>query len=95
MQRFSHHPPGDSFTAQQVTPPGERITSSSRFRRIPEKVHPAAIDQLDYRRERQVFLLTDGKRSIAQIAGLLRIPPVEVAQAAKILLERGYIELCH
>jgi hypothetical protein len=90
---MQHHFPNDVPTFQHEASLNERINSSSRFRRVLEKVHPVAIDELDYRRERQVFLLTDGKRSIAQIAGLLRIPPVEVAQMTKMLLERGYIEL--
>ena len=71
----------------------EHITETTSFRRILAKVHPTNIEQLDYRRERQVYLLTNGKRTIGQIASLLSMPPVEVAQMMKRLLEMGYVEL--
>ncbi len=70
----------------------EHITETTRFRRILEKVHPTNIEQLDYRRERQVYLLTDGKRTIGQIASLLSMPPLDVTQMMKRLLEMGYVE---
>jgi Winged helix-turn-helix DNA-binding len=68
------------------------ISDLSRFRRIAAKVHSSYIEQLDYRRERQVYLLTNGKRTIAQIATLLAIPPLNVAYMMKRLLEQGYVE---
>jgi len=68
------------------------ITEQTRFRRILAKVNTVSIDQLDYRRERQVYLLTNGKRTIAQIASLLAIQPVEVAHIMKRLLEQEYVE---
>jgi len=71
----------------------ERITSTSRFRRLFEKVLTDAIEQLDYRRERQVYLLTNGQRTIGQIASLLGMHPVDVAYMMKQLLEMGYVEL--
>ena len=80
-----------SFVEQSLVQP-EHFTELSRFRRVLAKVHPTAIEQMDYRRERRVYLLTDGKRSMAQIASLLGISGVEVAQAMKWLLELGYVE---
>jgi hypothetical protein len=84
--------PNTSPTVRQDVFPNEHVTVSSCFRRVLGKVHPAAIEQLDERRERQVFFLTDGKRSIAQIARLLGMRPVDVAQIMKRLLETGYVE---
>ena len=68
------------------------ITEQTHFRRILARVNPTSIDQLDYRRERQVYLLTNGTRTIGQIASLLAIQPVEVAHMMKRLLEQGYVE---
>ena len=86
------HRSNSTQLAQDATSLSAHITALSRFRRVLEQVQPAALDQLDDRRERQVFLLTDGKRSIAQIASLLRIPQLEVAQLMNLLLARGYVE---
>jgi transposase-like protein len=80
------------FSVDQSFTQTERFTEFSRFRRLLAKVNTTAIEQLDYRRERQVYLLTDGKRSIAQIASLLGISPVEVAHMTKRLFELGYVE---
>jgi hypothetical protein len=79
--------PKFSVGVQQV-----QIAEQTRFRRILAKVNPASIDQLDYRRERQVYLLTNGTRTIAQIASLLAIPPLDVAYMMKRLLEQEYVE---
>ena len=68
------------------------FTEQTRFRRVLARVNPASIDQLDYRRERQVYLLTNGTRTIGQIASLLAMQPVEVAYMMKRLLEQGYVE---
>ena len=76
-----------SLMAQQ-----SRITEHTRFRRVLSRVNPASIEQLDYRRERQVYLLTNGTRTIGQIAHLLALPPVEVAHLMKRLLEQEYVE---
>ena len=89
---MQHHLPHQSMTAQHEAFLNEHVTELARFRRIPAKVSTENIEQLDYLRERQVYLLTDGKRSIAQIAFLLGISPVEVAHMARLLVERGYIE---
>ena len=85
--------PKRTLTDQQTYFLNEHITSTSRFHRLPEKVHTEAIEQLDYRRERQVYLLTNGQRTIGQIASLLAIHPVDVAQMMKQLLVMGYVEL--
>jgi hypothetical protein len=79
--------PWPSLVTQQ-----SRITEHTRFRRLPTLVTPAAIEQLDYRRERQVYLLTNGTRTIGQIARLLGMTPVEVAGMMKRLFEQGYVD---
>ena len=68
------------------------ITEHTCFRRIPALVTSAAIEQLDYRRERQAYLLTNGTRTIGQIARLLGMKPVEVAGMMKHLFEQGYVD---
>lgn len=90
---MQHHLPDTSRTVQHEAFLNERVTNLARFHRVSAKVHPAAIEQLDYRRERQVFFLTDGKRSIGQIATLLRMHPADVASMMKQLLALGYVEL--
>jgi len=85
--------PNRVLTGQQTNFLNEPITITSRFRRILEKVQTEAIEQLDYRRERQVYLLTNGQRTIGQIASLLGIHPVDIAHMMKQLLEKGYVEL--
>ncbi len=89
---MQQHLPKRTLTDQHTNFLNERITSVSLFHRLPEKVHPAAIEQLDYLRERQVYLLTNGQRTIGQIASLLGMPPVDVAQMMKQLLAMGYVE---
>ncbi len=68
------------------------MSELTHFRRNAAKVNSLYIEQLDYRRERQVYLLTNGKRTIGQIAGLLGIRPIEVAHMMKRLLEQEYVE---
>lgn len=68
------------------------ISEHTRFRRVPALVNPTSIEQLDYRRERQVYLLTNGTRTIGQIARLLGVAPVEVAGMMKHLFEQGYVD---
>ncbi len=89
MQR---RPPNRALTGQHTDVLHEHISENSLFHRILEKVHPDAIEQLDYRRERQVYLLTNGQRTIRQIASLLGIHPIDVAHMMKQLLEKGYVE---
>ena len=89
---MQHQLPNGSLTDQHEAFLNERVTTLSRFRRVLAKVHPDAIEQLDYPRERQVYLLTDGKRTIAQIASLLSMHPVDVAFIMKRLLEMEYVE---
>lgn len=79
--------PWPSLVMQQ-----NHITEHTCFHRVPALVTPAAIEQLDYRRERQVYLLTNGTRTIGQIARLLGVKPVEVAGMMKHLFERGYVD---
>jgi DNA-binding MarR family transcriptional regulator len=69
------------------------ITAQARFRRVLARVNIASIEQLDDRRERQVYLLTNGTRTIGQIAGLLGIASVEVGGMTKHLVEQGYVEI--
>ncbi len=76
----------------QEYPSAVPLSEQTRFRRVLARVNPASIEQLDYRRERQVYLLTNGTRTIGQIAGLLGIAPVEVARMMKRLIEQEYVE---
>lgn len=85
--------PKKTLTDQQTFFLNEPITITSRFHRLPEKVQSEAIEQLDERRERQVYLLTNGQRTIGQIASLLAIHPGDVARMMKQLLTMGYVEL--
>ncbi len=77
---------------QQGVAQWEGVTEEAVFRRLLARVHPSSIDQLDERHERQVYLLTNGTRSLGRIASLLGIAPVEVAYWMRQLLERGYVE---
>ena len=77
---------------KQAVDQWEGVTEEAVFRRVLTRVHPSSFDQLDERRERQVYLLTNGTRSLGRIASLLGISPVEVAYWMKQLLERGYVE---
>ena len=90
---MQHHLPQRTTTDPHANFLNERITSTSRFHRLSAKVHMEAIEQLDYRRERQVYLLTNGQRSIGQIASLLGMHPVDVAHMMSQLLVMGYVEL--
>ena len=44
------------------------------------------------RRERLVYMLLDGRRSVTEVARLLHLSEVQVAQAMVYLLKYGYIE---
>ena len=85
--------PEKALTGQHANFSNVPVSSTSRFHRLPEKVHTEAIERLDYRRERQVYLLTNGQRTIGQIASLLAMHPVDVAHMMKQLLAMGYVEL--
>ncbi len=76
----------------QEYPSALPLSEQTRFRRVLARVNPASIEQLDYRRERQVYLLTNGTRTIGQIGGLLGITSIEVARMMKRLVEQGYVE---
>lgn len=71
----------------------ERITKQTRFRRVPALVNPDSIELLDHRRERQVYLLTNGTRTILQIARLLAMSSIDVAYLMKRLVEQEYVEI--
>ncbi len=45
-----HFPNRASHTGQHTDLLNERLSESARFRRLPEKVHPDSIEQLDYLR---------------------------------------------
>ena len=93
VEIMRYQPPDGALTGQRTDVLHEHISETTRFRRLPEKVHPDAIEQLDYLRERQVYLLTNGQRTIGQIASLLRMPSVDIALMMKQLLAKGYVEL--
>ncbi len=44
------------------------------------------------RRERLVYILLDGRRSVTEVARLLHLSEVQVAQIMVYLLKYGYIE---
>lgn len=62
-------------------------------RRTPGKDRPNSHEQIENRRDRHVFLLVDGVRSIDEIAAILGLSAVEVALSLLRLFERGYIEM--
>ena len=78
--------------SEQQVAQWEGVTEEAVFRRVLARVHPSSIDQMDERHERQVYLLTNGTRSLGRIASLLGISPIEVAYWMKQLLQRGYVE---
>ncbi|WP_376797587.1 hypothetical protein [Thermogemmatispora sp.] len=61
------------------------------FRALPEAARPEIISQLD-RRERLVFLLLNGKRSLGEIARLVHRDEQDVACTVARLLRSGYVE---
>ena len=65
--------------------------ASTAFRVAPGLQTTALISQLS-RRERWVFLLLDGKRSVAQVARLTQRSELDVASTLAKLLHLGYIE---
>ncbi|HJT55399.1 MAG TPA: hypothetical protein VJ761_02800 [Ktedonobacteraceae bacterium] len=65
--------------------------ASTAFRVVPGFQATALASQLP-RRERWVFLLLDGKRSVAQVARLTQRSELDVASTLARFLHRGYIE---
>jgi hypothetical protein len=61
------------------------------FRALPEATRPEVIYRLD-RRERLVFLLLNGKRSLSEIARLVHRDEQDVACTVARLLRSGYVE---
>ncbi|MBX5449207.1 hypothetical protein [Thermogemmatispora sp.] len=83
--------PGLEHTAAaEATAPGE-LHSDVYFRALPEAARPEIISQLD-RRERLVFLLLNGKRSLGEIARLVHRDEQDVACTVARLLRHGYVE---
>ncbi|GER81678.1 hypothetical protein KTAU_03160 [Thermogemmatispora aurantia] len=67
------------------------LHSDVYFRALPEAARPEIISQLD-RRERLVFLLLNGKRSLSEIARLVHRDEQDVACTVARLLRSGYVE---
>ena len=65
--------------------------TSTAFRVTPGFQATALASQLP-RRERWMFLLLDGKRSVAQVARLTQRSELDVASTLARLLHLGYIE---
>ena len=65
--------------------------ASSTFRVAPGFQATTLISQIP-RRERWVFLLLDGKRSVAQVAHLTQRSELDVASTLARFLHLGYIE---
>lgn len=70
----------------------QHVTGQTVLRKVPGKALPFIHEWITYRRDRQVYLLTDGKRSIVEIARLLHLDAAEVAYSIRRLIEGGYIE---
>jgi hypothetical protein len=68
--------------------------ASTAFRVAPGWQATALACQIS-RRERWVFLLLDGKRSVAQVARLTQRSELDVASTLVRFLRRGYIEPVH
>jgi hypothetical protein len=68
--------------------------ASTSFRVSPGIQASALASQLP-RRERWVFLLLDGKRSVAQVAHLTQRSELDVASTLARFLHLGYIEPVH
>lgn len=66
--------------------------ASTAFRVAPGLQATVFVSQLP-RRERWVFLLLDGRRSVAQVAHLTQRSELEVASTLARFLHLGYIEL--
>ena len=65
--------------------------ASTAFRVAPGLQATVLVNQLP-RRERWVFLLLDGKRSIAQVAHLTQRSELDIASTLARFLHLGYIE---
>ena len=65
--------------------------ASTAFRVAPGLQATALVSQLP-RRERWVFLLLDGRRSVAQVAHLTQRSELDVASTLARFLQYGYIE---
>nr|BBH95395.1 hypothetical protein KTA_35940 [Thermogemmatispora argillosa] len=76
--------------AAEAAAPGE-LHYDVYFRALPEAARPEIISQLD-RRERLVFLLLNGKRSLSEIARLVHRDEQDVACTVARLLRNGYVE---
>jgi len=70
---------------------GQLIDAESVYQVLPAVAARQIIYRLD-RRERLVFLLLDGKRSLREVAGLIHRGEVEVARALAYFLALGLIE---
>jgi hypothetical protein len=61
------------------------------FRALPEAVTRQVMSQIA-RRDRVVFMLLDGKRTVRQIAQLVHRSELDVAHTVARLIKRGYVE---
>lgn len=81
----------DLFSQPVYTGDGQLINAESVYRVRPVLAAQQIAYRLD-RRERLVFLLLDGKRSLREVAGLIHRSEVEVARALAYFLALGLIE---
>ena len=61
------------------------------FRALPQATRQYVIYQME-RRERVVFLLLDGRRTLRDVARLVHRSELDVARILVSLLKQGYIE---
>ena len=66
--------------------------ASAIFRALPFASAKRIMMNQMQRRERLVYMLLDGRRSVTQVARLLHLSEVQVAQIMVYLLKFGYIE---
>ncbi|MGI9059142.1 MAG: DUF4388 domain-containing protein [Ktedonobacteraceae bacterium] len=82
-------------TPQAIIPPqresGTQPRMSAIFRALPLAKQSSIINQLD-RKDRLVFLLLDGKRTLHTIKHLVNRSDADVVQTLVHLLKQGYIE---
>ncbi|HLI05257.1 MAG TPA: hypothetical protein VKV40_01660 [Ktedonobacteraceae bacterium] len=91
---------GPGQTASMIPLPSQ-VTDGARemaqqginavFKALPWATGQRAISQIE-RRDRVVFLLLDGRRSIQHIAQLIHRDELDIARTIVRLLKRGYIE---
>lgn len=85
---FLQPQPTGSFQSAQI---GERPSIHAIFRALPSASTPKIINQME-RKDRIVFLLLDGKRTLSTITQLVHRNEVDMAHTIVHLFKQGYVE---